>query len=489
MKSTTKDAARPIVVYLANICPNGKLATTAMHELYAQLPGSKEILRKSHLRKVKTLGEAFPTIISCTGKSGSEILRDVRTLSATMAHVPTKQVDTKTAKPKKASTAKPPTQAPLQSRNKPIELRARATELPASRSISTLLSKFTDHALPATNGLDDGDDDDSVSITLVVGVDGFVSATVTVPREIAALARVEIDVRALFYAEPSATASASLAPLPLAKLFGEIARPRYEWSALLGHSSNESPVFINTREPFCVIALGVQGSGKSHTAAAIAESCLLPFHFPAGKPLVKLPKPMAALALHFGKHDDDLCELAGLLRPSKQIESALRGVKHVTPPDVQKVVVLCSPTYFAQRSKYYASVNKTGVSITVRPLLFNWGDLTASHLRSLMRLVRVGAFPNPGTLFAQTRLTLSFIYLRRKPGRSSSILASCWTCCAGTSSKTRSQTFKTSSPRLNSCAFAVASLAVDAAATSAGVFRGGKRPERGDGNVKETRDT
>jgi hypothetical protein len=453
MKSTTKDAARPIVVYLANICPNGKLATTAMHELYAQLPGSKEILRKSHLRKVKTLGEAFPTIISCTGKSGSEILRDVRTLSATMAHVPTKQVDTKTAKPKKASTAKPPTQAPLQSRNKPIELRARATELPASRSTSTLLSKFTDHALPATNGLDDGDDDDSVSITLVVGVDGFVSATVTVPREIAALARVEIDVRALFYAEPSATASASLAPLPLAKLFGEIARPRYEWSALLGHSSNESPVFINTREPFCVIALGVQGSGKSHTAAAIAESCLLPFHFPAGKPLVKLPKPMAALALHFGKHDDDLCELAGLLRPSKQIESALRGVKHVTPPDVQKVVVLCSPTYFAQRSKYYASVNKTGVSITVRPLLFNWGDLTASHLRSLMRLVRVGAFPNPGTLFAQTRLTLSFIYLRRKPGRSSSILASCWTCCAGTSSKTRSQTFKTSSPRLNSCAF------------------------------------
>jgi len=169
--------------------------------------------------------------------------------------------------------------------------------------------------------------------------------------------------------------------------------------------------------------------------------------------LVKLPKPMAALALHFGKHDDDLCELAGLLRPSKQIESALRGVKHVTPPDVQKVVVLCSPTYFAQRSKYYASVNKTGVSITVRPLLFNWGDLTASHLRSLMRLVRVGAFPNPGTLFAHTRLTLSFIYLRRKPGRSSSIIASCWTCCAGTSSKTRSQTFKTSSPRLNSCAF------------------------------------
>ena len=29
--------------------------------------------------------------------------------------------------------------------------------------------------------------------------------------------------------------------------------------------------------------------------------------------------------------------------------------------------------------------------------------------------VRIGAFPNPGTLFTRTRLTLSFTYLRSPP--------------------------------------------------------------------------
>ena len=54
----------------------------------------------------------------------------------------------------------------------------------------------------------------------------------------------------------------------------------YDWSALIGynaHNSGTAPVFLNTREPFCVMTLGVQGSGKSHTTAVIAEACMTPF--------------------------------------------------------------------------------------------------------------------------------------------------------------------------------------------------------------------
>ena len=140
------------------------------------------------------------------------------------------------------------------------------------------------------------------------------------------------------------------------------------------------------------MTLGVQGSGKSHTTAVIAEACMTPFESPLEKPVVSLPKPMAALALHFGKHDDDACELAGLLRPSESITKMLRGGgggSNVPPPSVRKVVVLTSPTYHKQRLKYYGGMKN--VQVDVRPLLFNWGDLTASHLRSLMRLEENGS--------------------------------------------------------------------------------------------------
>ncbi|KAJ3075487.1 hypothetical protein HDU98_007985 [Podochytrium sp. JEL0797] len=40
-------------------------------------------------------------------------------------------------------------------------------------------------------------------------------------------------------------------------------------------SDNPQEVYLSVHEPFCLVALGIQGSGKSHTMSVILESCLL----------------------------------------------------------------------------------------------------------------------------------------------------------------------------------------------------------------------
>jgi hypothetical protein len=242
----------------------------------------------------------------------------------------------------------------------------------------------------------------------------------------------ELAVAAHFYRDP-ASANGGARAGPSATLFGASLRENYPWSALLGQTSSTATtagtpaaggelIFFNTQEPSCVLALGVQGSGKSHTTAVLAEACLLPFACPSAMPLVSLPQPMAALAFHFGKDDDDISELVGLVKLSPAMEQAFAtgaaatesngdappasaesngdalpgiagaeangdappgvGVAPSPPPRVKRVVVLVSPTYYKQRTAFYA--DQEGVEVF--PLLFNWHTLNASHLKSLMRL-------------------------------------------------------------------------------------------------------
>ena len=54
-------------------------------------------------------------------------------------------------------------------------------------------------------------------------------------------------------------------------------------------------VYLNTHEPFCLAAVGMQGGGKSHTMACVLESCLVPF---PEHGVVRLRQPMATLVLH-----------------------------------------------------------------------------------------------------------------------------------------------------------------------------------------------
>jgi hypothetical protein len=63
----------------------------------------------------------------------------------------------------------------------------------------------------------------------------------------------------------------------------------------------QAPVYLNTHEPFCLAAVGVQGAGKSHTLACILESCLLRFPL-EGVSRLKKPNDIIGPALR-PKHD------------------------------------------------------------------------------------------------------------------------------------------------------------------------------------------
>ena len=152
---------------------------------------------------------------------------------------------------------------------------------------------------------------------------------------------------------------------------------------LLGHLQSakdgmQNQVFLNVTDPFCLITVGVQGSGKSHTTACILESCLLPF-----PPVVNVHQPMAVLVCHYDQSDVNCCEATGLSNPSARIASLLSAYGGtMIPPSLSdsQILVLCSPSFYHQRSKYYAGVCE------VRPLLFKWKSLKAQQLKKLMKL-------------------------------------------------------------------------------------------------------
>jgi OST-HTH/LOTUS domain len=128
-------------------------------------------------------------------------------------------------------------------------------------------------------------------------------------------------------------------------------------------------VFLNTNEPFCLTAIGVQGAGKSHTLACVLESCLIP-----AMDVVRLSNPMTALVLHYDQTTTSVCEAAGLLSPSPTGHSTA----HCIPRS--KSVVLVSPTFYKQRKAFY------GEYCSVRPLLFRWCTLSADHIKRIMRI-------------------------------------------------------------------------------------------------------
>ena len=65
-------------------------------------------------------------------------------------------------------------------------------------------------------------------------------------------------------------------------------------------------IYLNTHEPFCLVTVGVQGSGKSHTLATVLEGCLI--QFPV-KSVCRLEKPMTTLVLHYDESVTSRCEV------------------------------------------------------------------------------------------------------------------------------------------------------------------------------------
>jgi hypothetical protein len=163
-----------------------------------------------------------------------------------------------------------------------------------------------------------------------------------------------------------------------------IYQSRDDWGEEFPESSNfgvpqkkseDSEVYLNTHEPFCIATVGVQGSGKSHTLAVVLESCLVPLPFPKNHEVIRLQRPMTALVLHYDQNVTSVCEATGLICPIPELRKILGGSTCVPR---EKMVVLVSPTYYLQRKKFYGDYCK------VRPLLFRWANLTADHIKKLM---------------------------------------------------------------------------------------------------------
>jgi hypothetical protein len=156
---------------------------------------------------------------------------------------------------------------------------------------------------------------------------------------------------------------------------------------------------LNINDPFCLIAVGVQGGGKSHTVSVVLENCLLPCPIPEAEPLVQLSRPMAAMVLHYDQSETNVCEATGLVNLNSNFERLLErgaaaaaaagagagtGVAQCCPAlGKGKVVILVSPTFYHQRKRFYGD---GGSKYTVLPLLFRWAALDAVQLKKLMRI-------------------------------------------------------------------------------------------------------
>eukprot|EP01031_Cornospumella_fuschlensis_P032323 gene32323-39092_t len=160
-------------------------------------------------------------------------------------------------------------------------------------------------------------------------------------------------------------------------LFSEQVAANWPDCALLGSDAQNQKVYLNTHEPFCLVAVGLQGSGKSHSVSCVLENCLLPV-----PGYVTLAKPMNALVLHYDTSDKSICETIGLGLPNKRLEKFAQEAqapwKPINLPN-DKITIFVSPSYFLQRKGFYQGFD-------VRPLLFSWQELTADHIKRLMAI-------------------------------------------------------------------------------------------------------
>jgi hypothetical protein len=162
---------------------------------------------------------------------------------------------------------------------------------------------------------------------------------------------------------------------------------------------NRDRIYLNVNEPFCLIAMGVQGGGKSHTLSVVLENCMLPCPVPESEPLISLQTPMSCLVFHYDQSENSVCEATGLIEMSAKIDKLLTDHHHVAnggggsggggggewagkPLCLSRVVVLVSPTFYEQRKHFYSS----SAEYEVLPLLFQWSALSAVQLKKLMRI-------------------------------------------------------------------------------------------------------
>ena len=118
-----------------------------------------------------------------------------------------------------------------------------------------------------------------------------------------------------------------------------------------------SKVFVNINDPWCLIAVGIQGAGKSHTLMRLIESCSM------SQPNNLLSTPMTSLICHYDPDLNNYCEAATLsYYPNSNIHV-------IVPPDV-----------YLERKRFYSSLP----GAKIHPLLFQFKHLSIEHIRKLM---------------------------------------------------------------------------------------------------------
>ena len=98
-------------------------------------------------------------------------------------------------------------------------------------------------------------------------------------------------------------------------------------------------IYLNTHEPFCLVTVGVQGGGKSHTLASVLEGLLIPF---PENDLCRLSAPMTTLVLHYDQSSTSLCEATGLRSPAPALQRIL-GPDCLRCVPKERMTVLVSP--------------------------------------------------------------------------------------------------------------------------------------------------
>ena len=168
-------------------------------------------------------------------------------------------------------------------------------------------------------------------------------------------------------------------------------------------------LFLDVSNPFSMVCVGLQGSGKSHTMNVVLENCLISNIFQKFEPpITSLSNEMCALVCHYDSNASNSCEAIGLFEPDPRVMPDPTAAKshaddaHVQIRGVQKMIILCSPTSYKQRKEFYSD------KYEVCPLLFEWSTLKADQIKKLMRLNA-----NDNQLYVSVILDLLRQYQRR----------------------------------------------------------------------------
>ncbi len=145
-----------------------------------------------------------------------------------------------------------------------------------------------------------------------------------------------------------------------------------EQYGVLGRGTGAA-VGVDLGGALAVAIVGVQGSGKTNTAATLLEMATTPL------PGVNtLPRPLAAMAIHYNNSERMGPEFAAMVEPATGSEAARLSAQYgARPRGLEDVVVLVPPTRLAQRMREYPRHD-------VRPLVFGPGELDQRAWRHLM---------------------------------------------------------------------------------------------------------